>query len=100
VLARHLLLVALCFFHHLSFFHHSNPGASPPSPIWSRHKPSQRRFLIFLLQLHKKTETKKIKEKEEKERERIEPENKQKIGKGNKAVVSLGHFNHNLSYLP
>jgi hypothetical protein len=35
----------------------------------------------------KKTETKK-----ENERERIEPENKQKIGKGNKTVVSSLSF--------
>jgi hypothetical protein len=92
VLSRHLLLVALCFFHHPSFFHHSNPSAPPPSPVSSRHnqvnvaslffspsvtlkkiktkkrstcpvssrhKLSQCRFLVFLLRLHKKTETKK-----------------------------------------
>jgi hypothetical protein len=28
------------------------------SPVSSRHKPSQRRFLVFLLWLHKKTEIK------------------------------------------
>jgi hypothetical protein len=43
-----------------------------------RHKPSQRRFLVFLLRLRKKNKNKKRKEKKQKERERIEPENKQK----------------------
>jgi hypothetical protein len=53
-----------------------------------RHKPSQRRFLVFLLRLRqKKTKTKK-KKKKEKERERIETREQKKIGKGNKAVVS------------
>jgi hypothetical protein len=60
VLLHHLLLVALCFFHHPSFFHHSNPSAPPPSPIWLRHKPSQRRFRVFFsFGYGKKKETKK-----------------------------------------
>ena len=96
VLSRHLLLIALCSFHHPSFFQHSNPSAPPPSPVWSRHKPSQRRFLVFLLRLHKKTKTKK-----ENERERIEPENKQKK-KGERiqsgCLISVV-FNYNLRYL-
>jgi hypothetical protein len=48
-----------------------------------RHKPSQHRFLVFLLRLRQKKQKqkkKKRKKKKEKERERIEPENKQKIG--------------------
>jgi hypothetical protein len=57
------LLVALCFFHHPSFFHHSNPNVPPQSPVSSHHKPSQHRFLICLLRLRKKTETKKEKKK-------------------------------------
>jgi hypothetical protein len=69
VLACHLLLVALCFFHHPSFFHHSNPSVPPPSPVWSRHKPSQHSFLVFLLWLRqKRTETKKRKEKRKRKR--------------------------------
>jgi hypothetical protein len=35
------------FFTILFFFHHSNPSAPPPSPVWSCHKPSQRRFPVF-----------------------------------------------------
>jgi hypothetical protein len=70
VLARHLLLVALCFFHHPSFFHHSNPSASPPSPVWSRHKPSQRRFLVFLLRLRKKNRNKKKEKKKKNTKEK------------------------------
>jgi hypothetical protein len=78
----------------------SNPSAPQPSSLFlsfgyikpiQRHKPSQRRFLVFLLRLSKKTETKK--RKKEKERERIEPENKQKIGKGRKqsgCLISVG----------
>jgi hypothetical protein len=53
----------IVFFHHPSFFHHWNPSAPPPAPVWSRHKPSPRRFLVFLLRLRKKTEKKKTKEK-------------------------------------
>jgi hypothetical protein len=73
VLSRHLLLVALCFFSpsfFLSCFSPSvtsNPSALQPSSLFlsfgyikpsQRHKPSQRRFLIFLLRLRKKTEKK------------------------------------------
>jgi hypothetical protein len=64
----------------------SNPSASQPSSLFlsfgyikpiQRHKPSQRRFLVFLLRLRKKNRNKKKeKKKKEKERERIEPENK------------------------
>jgi hypothetical protein len=86
----------------------SNPSASQPSSLFlsfgyikpiQRHKPSQRRFLVFLLRLSKKTETKK-KEKKEKERERIEPENKQKNRerKETKRLSHLGRFTHNLRY--
>jgi hypothetical protein len=85
VLARHLLLVALCFFtillsstiqtlarrHHLPFDHATNRVNAAS--------------LFFSFCYVKKTETKKKekkkkekKKRKEKERERIEPENKQK----------------------
>jgi hypothetical protein len=49
--------------------------------------------LFFSFGYIKKAETKKKeKKKKQNERERIEPENKQKIGKGNKAVVSSRSF--------
>jgi hypothetical protein len=61
----------------------SNPSAPQPSSLFlsfgyikpsQRHKPSQHRFLVFLLRLRqKKNRNKKRKEKKEKERERIEP---------------------------
>jgi hypothetical protein len=53
----------------------SNPSTSQPSSLFlsfgyiksiQRHKPSQRRFLVFLLRLRKKKETKKRKEKKKK----------------------------------
>jgi hypothetical protein len=78
VLARHLLLVALCFFtillsstiqtlarrHHLPFDHATNRVNAAS--------------LFFSFGYVKKTETKKKKRKKENKRERIEPENKQK----------------------
>jgi hypothetical protein len=90
VVARHLLLVALCFFftillsstiqtlarrHHLPFDHATNRVNAAS--------------LFFSLSYVKKKKQKK-KRKKENERERIEPE--KKIGKGNKAVVSSRSF--------
>jgi hypothetical protein len=48
--------------------------------------------LFFSFGYVKKNRNKKKKRKKENERERIEPENKQKIGKGNKAFVSFQSF--------
>jgi hypothetical protein len=78
VLSRHLLLVALCYStiqtlarrHHIPFDHATN-RVNAASLFFSfgyvkkteKNKPSQRRFLVFLLRLRKKTETKKTKEK-------------------------------------
>jgi predicted ABC-type exoprotein transport system permease subunit len=91
VLSRHLLLVALCYStiqtlarcHHIPFDHATN-RVNAASLFFSfgyvkkqkKNKPSQRRFLDFLLRLRKKTETKKKKTKE----------------KGYKAVVSSRLF--------
>jgi hypothetical protein len=79
VLSRHLLLVALCYStiqtlvrrHHISFDHATN-RVNAASLFFSfsyvkkteKNKPSQRRFLVFLLRLRKKTETKKENEGE------------------------------------
>jgi hypothetical protein len=100
VLARYLLLVALCFFtillsstiqtlarrHHLPFVHATNRVNAAS--------------LYFSFGYVKKIETKKRKEKKEKERERIEPENKQKNSerKQSGCLISVV-FNHNLRYL-
>jgi hypothetical protein len=82
----------------------SNPSAPQPSSLFlsfgyikpsQRHKPSKRRFLVFLLRLRQKNRNKR---KKENERERIEPEDKQK--KVTNLLTHLGHFKHNLRYLP
>jgi hypothetical protein len=71
VLSRHLLLVAFCYStiqtlarrHHIPFDHATN-RVNAASLFFSfgyvkKNKPSQHRFLVFLLRLRKKTETKK-----------------------------------------
>jgi hypothetical protein len=64
VLARHLLLVALCFFHHPSFFHHSNPSRRQHLPFDLATNRVSVASLFFSFGYVKKTETKK--EKKEK----------------------------------
>jgi hypothetical protein len=94
VLARHLLLVALCFFtillsstiqtlarrHHLPFDHATNRVNAASL------------FFSFGYVKKNKNKKKEKKKRKEKEREMIEPENKQKKWKGNKAVVSSRLF--------
>jgi hypothetical protein len=91
VLSRHLLLVALCYSiiqtlarrHHIPFDHATN-RVNAASLFFSfgyvkkteKNKPSQRRFLVFLLRLRQKKQKQKKKTKE----------------KGYKAVVSSRSF--------
>jgi hypothetical protein len=91
VLSRHLLLVALCYSiiqtlarrHHIQFDHATN-RVNAASLFFSfgyvkkteKNKPSQRRFLVFLLWLRQKKQKQKKKTKE----------------KGYKAVVSSRSF--------
>jgi hypothetical protein len=91
VLSRHLLLVALCYSiiqtlarrHHIPFDHATN-RVNAASLFFSfgyvkkteKNKPSQRRFLVFLLWLRQKKQKQKKKTKE----------------KGYKAVVSSRSF--------
>jgi hypothetical protein len=114
VLSRHLLLVALCFFSP-SFFLPcfspsvtSNPTAPQPSSLFlsfgyikpsQRHKPSQRRFLIFLLRLRKKQKKNKPSQRRFlvfllRLRKKTETKKRKRRRKDTKRLSHLGRFKH------